>query len=210
MMPQSHDGNIPSRKNLRGWIHAARRGDEAAFGQLAHWCRQYLLNVANEELTGDVAIKVAPSDVVQETLFEAHRDIGGFRGGSPEELRGWLRKILLHNIADAVRDYRVRQKRNVAREVRLDEACADSDDGFDLPEDTDGPVERAEARELGLQLSNALASLPIHYRKVIELRNRDRLGFAEIGERLQRTEDGARKLWARAIDRLRRELTTDE
>jgi hypothetical protein len=42
---------------------------------------------------------------------------------------------------------------------------------------------------------------------VIELRNRERLTFAEVGQRMGRSAEAARKLWARAIELLRKEMT---
>ena len=48
--------------------------------------------------------------------------------------------------------------------------------------------------------------LPEDYRRVIELRYREGLSFEEIGAILERTPNSARKLWARAIERLKSDL----
>jgi RNA polymerase sigma-70 factor (ECF subfamily) len=45
-------------------------------------------------LDDQVQRRVDPSDIVQETLLEAHRSLEHFRGQSEADLAGWLRRIL--------------------------------------------------------------------------------------------------------------------
>jgi RNA polymerase sigma-70 factor, ECF subfamily len=52
-----------------------------------HTCRTYLLLVANREMGNDLKSKEGASDVVQETLLQAHRDWGKFFGRTEAELR---------------------------------------------------------------------------------------------------------------------------
>ncbi len=73
------------------------------------------------DLGARVRSKMDPADLVQQTLLEAHRDRGQFRGGSEAELRAWLRQVLLRNFRNAVRDLG-RAKRDVRREQSLDAA----------------------------------------------------------------------------------------
>lgn len=62
------------------------------------------------------------------------------------------------------------------------------------------------AHEQAETLLAALGRLPDDYRRVIAWRQQEQLSFEEIGQRMQRSPDAARKLWARAIERLKREL----
>ena len=80
--------------------------------------RSYLLLLARTRLDPMVRAKVGASDVVQQTLFEAHRDLAQFRGRTVDEQAAWLRQILARNLANVVRDLR-RDKRDVAREQHL-------------------------------------------------------------------------------------------
>jgi RNA polymerase sigma-70 factor, ECF subfamily len=61
------------------------------------------------------------------------------------------------------------------------------------------------AHEQAEALRRALARLPDDYRRVITLRYDDGQSFEEIGRLMERSPDAARKLWARAMERLRQE-----
>jgi RNA polymerase sigma-70 factor (ECF subfamily) len=75
-----------------------------------------------------------------------------------------------------------------------------------LAADLSSPSGHAMARERDEQLERALGNLPDHYRRVILLRHRDNLSFAEIGDVMQLSENAARKLWWRAIERLQQDV----
>ena len=62
------------------------------------------------------------------------------------------------------------------------------------------------ARERQADVDACLAGLPADYRAVIVWHHRDGLAFDEIGRRLGRSADAARRLWSRAIDRLQEVL----
>ncbi len=50
--------------------------------------------------------KIDASDIVQQTMLEAHQGLQQFRGESDGEIRGWLRRIMARNLADEVRKFR--------------------------------------------------------------------------------------------------------
>jgi RNA polymerase sigma-70 factor (ECF subfamily) len=183
------------------WIEAAKNGSEEALGQVLEWCRPYLLRVADEELATDLQGKLGASDLVQETFLEAHRDFRQFRGRTDQELRGWLRAILRHNLGTVGRHYRETDKREVRREQALSEG---SQEGLctRLIDPNGTPSALVHAQEQDEALQRAMARLPETYRQVVEWRNYDRCSFEEIGRRLERSSEAARKLWVRAIEQL--------
>jgi RNA polymerase sigma-70 factor (ECF subfamily) len=184
----------------------ARGGSGDALGRLWLECRNYLLLVANKKLDPALAAKVSPSDVVQETFMEAQRDFAQFGGRCEDELRAWLCRILANNIANATRLFHGTEKRDVEREVPI---VADSDAARpprDLLLDTPTPSDRAVADEEQTALQQALARLPDHYRQVLRLRYDDDMPFAAIGAVMGCSAEAARKLWARAVDCLAKEM----
>src|SRR5712692_2106916 len=83
--------------------------------------RHYLLLLARLHLGDRLQAKFDPSDVVQQTLLEAHRKQAQFRGKSEPEMAAWLRQMLACTIADALRAFG-RAKRDAAQERSLEAA----------------------------------------------------------------------------------------
>jgi RNA polymerase sigma-70 factor (ECF subfamily) len=197
----SSDNTPPPPDMVNRWIEAARRGSPAALGQVLDHFRPYLLALANRELEPDLQAKLGASDLVQDTFLEAQRDFGQFQGGSRDDLLAWLRRILLHNVANASRLYHETDKRQVQREVELGPRAV-KDWLEALPDKESSPSAQAVRRERDEALERTLAQLPERDRKVIEWRTYERCSFAEIGRRLERSAGAARKLWTRAIEQL--------
>jgi RNA polymerase sigma-70 factor (ECF subfamily) len=65
------------------------------------------------------------------------------------------------------------------------------------------------AHEQAEALHRVLGRLPAEYRVVLLLRHQDELTFEEVGRRMERSAEAARKLWARAVERLQREWETE-
>jgi RNA polymerase sigma-70 factor (ECF subfamily) len=198
-------GLCPGPGEIEQWLEAARRGSSEALGRVLELCRPYLLQVANDQLADDLQAKLGASDLVQDTFLEAQRDFGGFQSCSEEELRAWLRRILLNNLANLNRHYRHTDKRQLEREVSLPDA-AGGELSRPLADPGPSPSSQAGARERDQRLEQALARLPESQRQVIRLRNYERLSFEAAGARMGRSAEAARKLWGRAIDQLQRIL----
>jgi RNA polymerase sigma-70 factor (ECF subfamily) len=177
-------------------VAAARAGSSEDLGRLLVAHRDYLVRIAVGELPVGLRGKLDAADVVQDTFLEAQRDFAGFRGRSEAELFAWLRQILRLNVLNAVRRYRDTEKRAIDRERPLDMGRVDT-----LADD-DTPGTLLAFRERDEALARALARLAPHYRQVIRWRSFDQLPFEEIGRRLQRSSEAARRVWIRAVARL--------
>lgn len=70
----------------------ARDGDQEALGALLEEYREYLRVLARARVGRDLQVRLDPSDLVQETLLEAHRDYHQFLGTTEAELTVWLRR----------------------------------------------------------------------------------------------------------------------
>src|SRR5262245_64501746 len=62
--------------------------------------RPYLQMLARMQFDDVLQAKLDESDIVQQTLMEAHQSLGNFRGTSDREKAAWLRRILARNLAD--------------------------------------------------------------------------------------------------------------
>jgi RNA polymerase sigma-70 factor (ECF subfamily) len=192
--------------DITGWLPQARAGSRDALGQVLEAYRAYLLLVANRQLDQGLLAKGGASDLVQETFLEAQRDFAQFKGESADEIQAWLRQLLLHNLANFNRRYRATSKRQVSREVRLEQETPSGVRQIGLEADTQSPSGKALANERAAAIEQAVSRLSPDYAQVITWRYRDGLAFDEIARRLDRTENAVRKLWFRAIEQLQREL----
>jgi RNA polymerase sigma-70 factor (ECF subfamily) len=191
--------------DLRAQLLAARGGAAGALDRLLEECRPYLLLVAQEGLDPGLRPKVGDSDLVQDSVIEARQDFARFRGRTPVALLAWLRGILCHNLADARRRYQEAACRQLRQEESLDAGNA-AELRAKLVADTPAPPEWAAAREQEAALEAALACLPPDYRRVLALRYDEGRSFGEVGAVLGRSEGAAKKLWRRAMRRLRQQM----
>ncbi len=155
--------------------------------------------------------KFAASDIVQQTLLEACRDLPQFRGTTEAELLAWLRQILAHVLAHEIRRYRGTQQRDLDREVSLEDALAQTSQrlGDMLADPGPSPSARVSQREQEVLLADVLAKLPDDYREVIILRNLEGLSHEEVARRMGRGTGAVRMLWVRALAALRVALVGD-
>ncbi len=66
----------------------------------------YLRLLARLQLDQRLRARIAPSDIVQQTLLIAHQKQGQFRGRTDAELAAWLRTILVNILAQQMRRLR--------------------------------------------------------------------------------------------------------
>jgi RNA polymerase sigma-70 factor (ECF subfamily) len=192
------------RREIEQLLHQARAGDDQAREKLFARCRNYLAVAARAQLESRLRAKVDASDLVQQTMLEAHRDFDKFDGRSEREWIGWLKKILSHNAADFLRHYRKTAKRQVDRERPI-KNIGDSSSIRGVPEPADAvgtPSELFAKNDQQLRLADALTHLPDDYQEVIQLRNLQHLSFQEVAERMGRSRPAVQMLWARAIEKL--------
>ena len=188
---------------------SAKQGSTSCLGRLLTLYSNYLKLLIAAQLDDRLRVRVSPSDVVQETFFEAHRDFHQFRGQSTGEFVAWLRKILVNNLLHVVEQHLLAEKRDVRREVsleqigkRLEQSTARLESL--LAEPGDSPSGYAQRNEQEVMLADALAELPGDYRQVILLRHVEGLPFDEVARRMDRSSGAVRMLWLRALERLRK------
>lgn len=190
-------------------LEALRGGDAGVADRLLAPYRPWLHLLARLQTEPRFQRKFDPSDIVQQTLLEAHRDLPQFRGNTGAELAAWLRHILAHVLAHEIRRYRGTQQRDLDREVSIEQQLAESSQRLAdvLAGSITSPSAHALRHERERLLAEVLDRLPEDYREVIVLRSLQNLPHQEVAERMGRPVGAVRMLWARALTRLREELT---
>jgi len=161
--------------------------------------RPSLKAIAAGLLPDHLKSRVDDSDLVQETLLKAVAQADQIRATYPEQLEAWLKETLVNSVRDCIK-FHSRQQRSVSKEQFLPLESVRSTDPSASEQ-----VRRAETREIVL---NAVTELPDDYRTVLLLRQQMDLTFPEIGERMQRSPEAVRMLWARALVALGDKLNT--
>ncbi len=195
-------------------IADARLKADEALGPLLDLYRGYLGLLAKLEVGPKLQRKIDPSDIVQETLLDAHRQFPRFEGTTEAQFLAWLRRLLAGKAANTVRHYFGTQSRNLQHE--LEGQFSESFDrvsGFlsrFAVAHSESPSQQVLRREQSVIIADALMQLPSDYRMVIVLRHWDELTFPEIAERMHRSVDSVEKLWLRALGKLRRSVAAEE
>ncbi len=170
----------------------ARGGSTEAIGAVFQRYGDRLHALIRLRLGPDLRRRLESRDILQATLLKAFVGIERFDGSGSRSLMAWLGTIAQAEICDQA-DFYGRQKRDTGRDTSLDakvERVAEQ--------------VRTEASRLQLVadsecLEQAIEALGKAHREVILLRSFEELSFREVGERLDKSPDAARMLFARAM-----------
>ena len=148
------------------WLQAARRGDQAAFGELvrAYQKRVYALTVRmcpTPELAEEAA---------QEAFLSAWQGLPFFRGDAA--FSTWLYRLASNACVDLLRKERRHQGPSLD-----DEAV-----GMEIPDPAPTPEKAAEGKELRQQIEDGLRALSPEHREVLLLREIQQLSYDEIAD----------------------------
>lgn len=166
--------------------------------------RSYLLLLARIRLDRKLRAKLDASDIVQQTMLEAHQAIATFRGEDQAAQAAWLRQILARNLANAVRDM-TREKRDVTRERSIHAGLDESSSKLAgwLQAHQSSPSEHIQRQERALLLARALSNLPEQQREAVILRHFHECSLAEIADELSTTTAAVTGLLHRGLKNLR-------
>ena len=169
--------------------------------------RAYLHVLASLQLDRRLRSKVDSSDIVQETLLQAHSARGQFRGQSGAQRAAWLRQILSRNLANATRTFR-RAKRDMNRERSLQVSLDQSSARLErlLATEESSPSHQAIQNEQVLKIAQVVKQLPEDQQAAILMHYMEGMPLPEIAERLQRTHGAVTGLLRRGLKTLRTSL----
>jgi RNA polymerase sigma-70 factor (ECF subfamily) len=166
--------------------------------------RNYLRFLARLQFDPRLRGKLDPSDVVQQTLLEAVAKKEQFRGGTEAEYLAWLRRMLIHNLADALRAFR-QAKRDLGRERAIEEALQNSSARLAASLADSGPnaAEQLERQERAVRLADALEQLPDRQRDALVCQHWHGWPVARIAQHLDCSAEAVAGLLKRGLKQLR-------
>ncbi|MEZ6134962.1 MAG: sigma-70 family RNA polymerase sigma factor [Pirellulaceae bacterium] len=164
--------------------------------------RPILISIAEALLSPALRGHVDASDLVQQTLMEAHCNIEELLKLDDSPLLAWLRSALKHNVLDAVRHLRT-AKKNITRNLRL----GDLHDSFVrleqlLVADDTSPSQVMQRNEDISRMLAALQTLPTNQRMAVMLKHLRGHTLREVSEMLEVSESAVAGLLHRGRQQL--------
>ncbi|MEM7305887.1 MAG: sigma-70 family RNA polymerase sigma factor [Planctomycetota bacterium] len=180
-------------------VGRAKDGDRQAINDLLERYRDRLRRIARIRLSADLRRSVDTSDVLQDALLVAFRNLDSFELRSDASVIQWLSKILENQIRDAAKYFHA-QKRDVSRSTSLEGAVAESSNVGDIFADGGAPnpsevASNAEIREI---YDACVEELSPAHREVVLLRDYAGGSWDFVGQQMQRTSEAVQELYRRA------------
>jgi len=191
-------------------LRRAETGSRQAVSDLLHRHRQRLKQMVAVRLDPRVSARIDPSDVVQESLAEAARQLPAYLKDRPLPFYPWLRQLTWTRLVKLHQRHIYVQKRSVKREVADDLMLSDQSAlqlAARLCAASASPSEQLLQKELGKRVRDALGHMAARDREVLVLWYLEQLTAHEIAPILNLTEAGVKSRHRRALQRLIAELS---
>ena len=201
-----------SKPDTDGLLERSVLGDKAAAGELFQRHSPRLKRMIALRMDCRMSARIDPSDVLQETLAEAARQLAEYHRHRPLPFYPWLRQIAWQRLTMLYRQHIQSQRRSVEREEPQSPPLPDQS-AWSLAKRLiarEGqPSTMARQKEESAQVREALARLAERDREILVLRHLEQLGTAEIAAVLAISEGAVYTRHLRALERLRRLLEAE-
>jgi RNA polymerase sigma-70 factor (ECF subfamily) len=205
-------GKFPSARRNLGLFPLNPGGDTVLYStatcnQLLDEYRAYLETLTSIQIDPRLRNKIGMSDIIQNTLVEAWRELERIETLDTGRRKARLRAMLIHNLLDAIDRIRT-GKRDVRREQALDAAAAESSCRLQkwLAAEQSTPSGQLIKQEEKLRVLEALSQLPEHEREALVLQQYHGWKLREIAVHLECTTNAVAGYQARGRKRLREPL----
>jgi RNA polymerase sigma-70 factor, ECF subfamily len=194
------------QEDMTSLLAKAREGDRAAGERLLQYCRPRLCRMVSARLDDRLVARVDASDVVQEALAEAARQLSAYLASEPLPFFPWLRQLAWNRLMKLHRHHLNTQKRSLRRERRtadlgLSDGSLHEFASF-LATASGGPLQRLLHLELKERVALAIGKLAERDREVLVMRYLEGLTNSEVAASLAISEAAVRVRHSRALDRL--------
>jgi RNA polymerase sigma-70 factor (ECF subfamily) len=184
------------------------QGDSSAAATLLTRHKQRLRRMVQLRLDPRLSARLDPSDVVQDTLAEAHQRLADYARAREIPFYPWLRAIAWDKLIEMKRRHIAADRRSVRREVGQLDLSGDSEMilAERLLATTSTPSDQLIRREMRARVQDVIGKLPPLDHEVIVLRHLEELSFPETAAVLGISENAVYSRYRRAIERLHRLL----
>jgi len=191
----------------QNWLDRLRGGEMSVLAEVFGYYRPKLRQMVNLRIGSQLAARIDPSDVLQETYLEATRKIQAYAQDPQVSLFVWLRGLTWDRLSSLQREHLGTQRRAAQRELQLSEHSS-----VMLAKRLLGGITPSGALvniELRNRVRGALDRLPSQDREVILMRHFEGMSNSEVAETLGLSHSAATMRHGRALARLRDALQSD-
>lgn len=188
-------------------------GENAATDQLFSRHRKQLRRMIEVRMDVRLSSRLDPSDVVQDTLAEAHRLLPNYLRERPMPFYPWLRQIAWNRLVDLHRRHVLAKRRSIDREDMPDMSLSDGSIQYlarSLISRENNPVQRLIKKELNGRVRAALEQLTPGDREVLLLRHLEQMSVRDVANVLRVAEGTVKSRHYRALERLRNLLDSQD
>ncbi|MCG8650395.1 MAG: sigma-70 family RNA polymerase sigma factor [Pirellulales bacterium] len=200
------------KETLQRLIEHAGRGDTSALAKIFDMHRNRLYRMITMRLDPRLRSRLNPSDVLQESFFDASRRLHEYAQDPKFSAYFWLRNIVSHRLHKLHRHHLDAQLRDAKREISLDENLPGASKVY-LAEQlaaSSASVDRQLVQaEVQSRVERALDEMEEKDREVIALRHFEELSTEETAAVLGLTRSGVLKRYTRVLRKLRDAIGSD-
>ena len=190
-------------------VDLVKDGDHEAFGILTRRHVDHIYNFIRQYTTSSSSQKEDTDDITQETFLKAWKHIGGFKKG--KKFTTWLFTIARNSALDHIKKRRAFSFSDMDSFGGNDDESEGGGDGRfaeTLKDPEPLSPEIFERKELALELTKAMDTLPPDWRAVLVMHYTDDMTFEEIATVISRPMNTVKSWHHRAIQKIREILTT--
>jgi RNA polymerase sigma-70 factor (subfamily 1) len=188
---------------LLAMIRRAKNGDKEALGKLLHDFAMVFRRQVRRHPAHCLRSKARRSDAIQMLSVKVCEHFDQFRGDSPEELWAWMWATVENCMKNLYSEFCESKKRQVQREVSLDDPHRRRRLYSLLKSALPGPPVQVVQNEDVDRLHMAMEELPEEYQHDLTAHYSDGLSYKRIGRLSHRSPGAVRQTCIRAIEKLR-------